>query len=158
MFNINPKIAIGAMKLLANGSASADFSTFGLSRHDFEMFMSENAWVAADRPTIERINGVLAGGTMDVIGVPRFPISAEYAAAILAMFVHPTNLQTACNWAAHYPSNIDLADGSQELGQVFATPGQLFALCLMLLEADPAQYRLRFLQRTGLIEDDPKKK
>lgn len=152
--NINPEIALGAMRLLADGSASADFSSFGLSQFDFKHFVGDKAWVGADRSTVERVVSVLTYGTMDVIGLPRFPVSAEYASAILAMFVHPANIMTACHWSARYQLNNELAEGSPELGAVVATPQQLFATCLLLLEDNPGQFRQKFFKRTGVLDDE----
>src|SRR5215204_1065892 len=39
-------------------------------------------------------SGVL--GTLDFVGSPRFPAPVEFIAAVIAYYVHPVNIQTAC--------------------------------------------------------------
>src|SRR4051812_50187414 len=35
-------------------------------------------------------------GTLDFVGYPRFPAPVEFIAAVLASYVQPVNIQTAC--------------------------------------------------------------
>src|SRR6266480_2765468 len=35
-------------------------------------------------------------GTLDFVGSPRFPAPVEFIAAVIAYYVHPGNIQTAC--------------------------------------------------------------
>src|SRR5437764_12402967 len=35
-------------------------------------------------------------GTLDFVGYPRFPAPVEFIAAVIAYYVHPVNIQTAC--------------------------------------------------------------
>src|SRR5206468_1248218 len=35
-------------------------------------------------------------GTLDFVGYPRFPAPVEFIAAVIAYYVHPGNIQTAC--------------------------------------------------------------
>src|SRR5699024_10367394 len=35
-------------------------------------------------------------GTLDSVGYPRFPAPDEFIAAVIAYYVHPVNIQTAC--------------------------------------------------------------
>src|SRR5207248_894181 len=34
--------------------------------------------------------------TLDFVGYPRFPAPVEFIAAVIAYYVHPVNIQTAC--------------------------------------------------------------
>jgi len=149
-------VALGAMNLIANGTSSADFNTFGLSREDYELYAGHKSWTAMDRVTIERVANVIMHGVMDVIGTPRFPVSAEYIAANIAVFVSPTNVQIACSWLARAPSNGDMIEGANSLNSEDATAEQIFALVLECKSHNADVFRTRFEARTGLIvlQDD----
>lgn len=152
--NLSYEVAKGAMNLIADGTGSSSFANFGITPDEYDSLKSPLAWVAPDRPTIERVLNVITYGTMDTIGVARFPVSAEYIAAIVCTFVHPSNLQVACAWSGRAQSNDQLADRSPELAGDTATPSQLFALCLMIhSKGDVSEFKSRFERRTGLVED-----
>src|SRR5688572_13980152 len=63
-------------------TASSSFSSFCVPRalHSF--------------PT--RRSSDLVYGTLDFVGYPRFPAPVEFIAAVIAYYVHPVNIQTAC--------------------------------------------------------------
>lgn len=152
--NLSYEVARGAMTLLADGTGSASFENFGLTKDEYATLTDPLAWIAPDRQVVERVLNVITYGTMDAIGVTRFPVSAEYLAAIIATFVHPCNLQISCAWSARSQSNDQLADNSPELAGETATPAQLFALCLMIhAKGNTDEFRNRFERRTGLVED-----
>src|SRR5207302_456599 len=41
-------------------------------------------------------NNLCVYGTLDFVGYPRFPAPVEFIAAVIAYYVHPVNIQTAC--------------------------------------------------------------
>lgn len=152
--HLRAETALGAMKLLAEGSASSDFGAFGLSRDEFNLFIGSRHWVGMDRPVVEKIAQIITYGVMDVIGATRFPVSAEYFAAVVAMFVHPCNIQVACDWLPRQQLNASLSKGEGELDAEFVTPRQLFALVLRLKEKGTQTFLLQFEERTGLVNDE----
>lgn len=142
--------ALGMMRLLADGTASADFSSLGIHQEDHDLLTGPRLWVAPERYKVVSLIDQIVWGTMDVIGVPRFAISAEYMAAVIAMFVHPTNMFLACQWTAREMDNTSLADGAEERGAVLIRPGQLFALVGEIHSQDISGFQQRFNKRVGL--------
>src|SRR5256712_12739671 len=58
-------------------------------------------------------------GTLDFVGYPRFPAPVEFIAAVIAYYVHPVNIQTACliMEGAEFTENIISNDGSNKLNR-----------------------------------------
>src|SRR5205807_199331 len=48
------------------------------------------------RLLLEKKNEACVYGTLDFVGYPRFPAPVEFIAAVIAYYVHPVNIQTAC--------------------------------------------------------------
>src|SRR5437762_11829647 len=54
------------------------------------------SWIATDRSRARRCVEACVYGTLDFVGYPRFPAPVEFIAAVIAYYVHPVNIQTAC--------------------------------------------------------------
>src|SRR2546430_15838301 len=67
-----------------------------LSEDDFDFVTSNKVWIATDRSRARRCVEPCVYGTMDVQGYPRFPAPVEFISAVIAYYVHPVNIQTAC--------------------------------------------------------------
>src|SRR5690625_2982597 len=67
-----------------------------LPEDDFDFLMSNQVWNATDRSRARRCVEAFVYGTLDFVGYPRFPAPAEFIAAVIAYYVHPGNIQTAC--------------------------------------------------------------
>src|SRR5205085_10260722 len=50
----------------------------------------------SDRSRARRCVEACVYGTLDFVGYPRFPAPVEFIAAVIAYYVHPVNIQTAC--------------------------------------------------------------
>ncbi len=152
----------GAMISLASGSASGSLSSLGLQESDLKLVTGDIPWAANQRTSVTRTLDSLMFGTMDILGLPRFMVPAEYVAAVIVMFVHPSNLLVACRYmesgnptadALGNPSN---SSGNKEV--VDAT--QLFSLCCQLADNSiVATCRSQFENRTKLsiVAQIPKK-
>src|SRR5256885_1838301 len=57
---------------------------------------SNKVWIATDRSRARRCVEACVSGTLDFVGYPRFPAPVEFIAAVIAYYVHPVNIQTAC--------------------------------------------------------------
>src|SRR2546429_540440 len=82
-------------------SRNADTEIFTLSLHDalpiyFDFLTSNKVWIATDRSRARRCVEACVYGTLDFVGYPRFPAPVEFIAAVIAYYVHPVNIQTAC--------------------------------------------------------------
>src|SRR2546428_6859995 len=60
------------------------------------LFRSNKVWIATDRSRARRCVEACVYGTLDFVGYPRFPAPVEFIAAVIAYYVHPVNIQTAC--------------------------------------------------------------
>src|SRR5258708_6565100 len=64
---------------------------------DAFVFLPRNkVWIATDRSRARRCVEACVYGTLDFVGCPRFPAPVEFIAAVIAYYVHPVNIQTAC--------------------------------------------------------------
>src|SRR5262249_60424063 len=62
----------------------------------FRSLTSNKVWIATDRSRARRCVEACVYGTLDFVGYPRFPAPVEIIAAVIAYYVHPVNIQTAC--------------------------------------------------------------
>src|SRR5439155_413007 len=67
-----------------------------LTEDDFVFLTSNKVWIATDRSRARRCVEACVYGTLDFVGYPRFPAPVEFIAAVVAYYVHPVNIQTAC--------------------------------------------------------------
>src|SRR5947199_48036 len=63
---------------------------------DIDILTSSKVWIATDRSRARRCVEACVYGTLDFVGYPRFPAPVEFIAAVIAYYVHPVNIQTAC--------------------------------------------------------------
>src|SRR5690554_8172631 len=74
---------------------SAAIKSYTLSLHD-ALPICNKVWIATDRSRARRCVEACVYGTLDFVGYPRFPAPVEFIAAVIAYYVHPVNIQTAC--------------------------------------------------------------
>src|SRR5256884_1197120 len=82
--------ALASIKLI-QASAVLD-----LTEDHFDLLTSNKVWIATDRSRARRCVEACFYGTLDFVGYPRFPAPVEFIAAVIAYYVHPVNIQTAC--------------------------------------------------------------
>src|SRR5258707_15478404 len=82
--------ALSSIKLI-QASALLD-----LTEDDFYFLTSNKVWIATVRSRARRCVEACVYGTMDFVGYPRFPAAVEFIASVIAYYVHPVNIQTAC--------------------------------------------------------------
>src|SRR5215211_1124977 len=82
--------ALASIKLI-QASAVLD-----LTEDDFDFLTSNKVLIATDRSRARRCVEACVYGTLDFVGYPRFPAPVEFIAAVIAYYVHPVNIQTAC--------------------------------------------------------------
>ena len=71
-------------------------SVLDLTEDDFEFLTSDRVWIATDRSRARRTVEACVYGTLDFVGYPRFPAPVEFISAVIAYYVHPVNILTAC--------------------------------------------------------------
>src|SRR5579872_7579297 len=67
-----------------------------LTEDDFDFLTSNKVWIATDRSRARRCVEACAYGTLDFVGYTRFPAPVEFIAAVIAYYVHPVYILTAC--------------------------------------------------------------
>ena len=82
--------AIASIKLIQASSV------LDLTEDDFDFLTRDRVWIATDRSRARRAIEATVYGTLDFVGYPRFPAPIEFIAAVIAYYVHPVNIQTAC--------------------------------------------------------------
>src|SRR5437867_3329366 len=94
--------ALASIKLI---QASA---VFDLTEEDFEFLTSNEVLIATGRSRARRCVEACVYGTLDFVGYPRFPAPVEFIAAVIAYYVLPVNIQTACLFmeAVEFTENI----------------------------------------------------
>ncbi len=122
-------VARNAMNLIARGAVNDAFEALGISKDDFELVTGDQSWIGIDRPRVTAVLNAVTHGTLDVLGLPRIEVPAEYRAACIACFVAPCNIHVACRWMESGVAAADIVAGGQ-LEPVSAR--QLFVLCCQL--------------------------
>src|SRR5437879_1415834 len=92
--------ALASIKLI-QASAVLD-----LTEDDFDFLTSNKVWIATDRSRARRCVEACVFCTLDFVGEPPFTYSVDvfslfsapvdFIAAVIAYYVHPVNIQTAC--------------------------------------------------------------
>lgn len=132
--------ARGCMKLLAGQTFLEMFEIFGVNVEELEEVTGSTPWTAHSRQRVRRVLDAIAQGVMDVVGAPRFEVSAEYIAGVIVAFVHPVNVMVACRWMEQRRPATGLLSG--EADAEFVSPTQIFALCNALYD-DEASYAIK---------------
>ncbi|AAZ49013.1 gpD [Escherichia phage ID62] len=88
--DVNFATSVAALKMLQS-SAVLD-----ITEEDFDFLTGDKIWIATDRNRARRCVEACVYGTLDFVGYPRFPAPVEFIAAVIAYYVHPVNIQTAC--------------------------------------------------------------
>src|SRR5256712_11843682 len=82
--------ALASIKLI-QASAGLD-----LTEDDLDFLTSNKVWIATDLSRARRCVEACVYGTLDLVGYPRLPAPVEFIASVIAYYVHPVNIQTAC--------------------------------------------------------------
>src|SRR5437016_2250412 len=67
-----------------------------LTEDDFVFLTTNKDRIFTDRSRTPRCVEVCVYGTLYFLGYPRFSTPVEFIAAVIAYYVHPVNIQTAC--------------------------------------------------------------
>src|SRR5438309_46658 len=67
-----------------------------LTEDDFDFLTSNKVWIATDRSRARRCVEACVYGRLDFVGYPRFSVLVEFSADVIAYYVLPVNIQSAC--------------------------------------------------------------
>ncbi len=151
--HIQLKVVKGAMHALADGAAMGSLQNLGVPPQDLRLVTGAISWNASQRTLVVRTLETLMFGTMDILGLPRFSVPAEYVAAAIAMFVHPTNILVASVWMESGRQSADALGNptSASINREEVDSQQIFAICLQLQgDIEVAQCQQQFESRTKI--------
>ena len=101
---------LGALIILAEGGAAQTLAALGTSKDDWKVVAGDRPWVSTDVALVREVLDAITVGSMAMIGMPRVEVSAEYVAAVIAVIVHPVNINHACFlYEGHLVTNQELA-------------------------------------------------
>lgn len=82
--------SVAALKVLGGGAHVA------MDQDEIKFIMGSKLWLSQDRARVRRGVEAFAFGALDVLGLPRFPLPAEFVACVIATIIHPSNWTVAC--------------------------------------------------------------
>lgn len=155
MRSLSYETALATLKVI-DRYVAADFDTLGIREQDFELASGAKPYVRQDLPVVMRVLNALTFGSLEVMGMPKITVPAEYQAAIIAAFVAPANRMAACVWLSQERQTgagaLEMSARNQTTSQLDpASADQLFALVVALSETSAStEARLNFRNRLGL--------
>jgi len=148
---MNYEVAASSMRLLANIGRKGFLDGLGVARADFDRFVGDEPWLSTDRNRMTSVLNTMMNASVDAMGLPRFDLPAEYAAAAIALFISPVNVHGACVFAARE------AKPAEEMGRQAksesVTPERLFALVIQLFSNQRTSARALFEKNTQVCLD-----
>ena len=136
--SVNYAVAKNCMDMIAAGAVNDAFESLGITQEDLRLCIGPEPWIATDRGRVTTVLNMLTHGSLDVIGLPRIEVPAEYRAAVIATFVSPGNMAIACRWCETGATAEALSSGGM-LEPVSAQ--RLFGLvCQLYAEAPQARF------------------
>ena len=89
-------IARGCMELIHQGATPASLAALGVTEEDYRLTTGDAIWLIQDHRRAKKTLDALIYGCMEISGVPKFEVPAEFVAAVCATFVKPPNLVVVC--------------------------------------------------------------
>ena len=81
MKRLRLQTAVGTMNLIAAGGADLTAKVLGITPEDVVLTTGVDAWVNTDRTRVRRVLDTYLFGMVDILGLPRFELPAEYVPA-----------------------------------------------------------------------------
>lgn len=127
MIRLNVSVMLGVVRLLNSGAFSTP-KQLGISTADWKLLRSDMEWNALDRKRVVNTLESVMYGALDMMGLPRHDVSAEYRAAVIGYTVRPCNILSACTFFCGGIPNAMLANPDLQAEPEDVTPARLFAL------------------------------
>lgn len=131
-----------------------DFETLGIAPEDFAMLAQDKPWVAGERHRVLTTFNALIHGGMDIMGLGRINVPADFQAVVIATCVHPAHHMRLCIWLqnAKHISVRALARSAMSIESQGTldpvTADQLFDLVMLLgEESETSEAKKRYLAK-----------
>ena len=102
MIRLRLESALGTMRIFEQGGTALSQEVLGITAEDQELFTGKSPWLGTDRARVMRVLDSYVFGTLDVAGLPRFEVPAEFLACVILIFVDPINYFPCCSWATGF--------------------------------------------------------
>lgn len=153
--------AKGAMSVVLRQEFMDQARSMGMTEKEYNMVIGSKSWEGKERHIVKRCLENILYACVDSMGLARFALPAEFAAACIASFVYPTNYFAACSWLGNFHRADEL--GNFDGSVMTATDGlekcsaqQLFALVLEIVSEDEcALMARRFMEKTECLTGFP---
>lgn len=104
----------------------AGLEVLEIDKDDEEILRAADPWTAPHRNEARTIIEKLCYAAVDLRGLPRFALPAEYVATCIYTFVHPNNWQIACHIVSIGTLSAEDVEIEQEPERV--SPRKMFAM------------------------------
>lgn len=126
--------ALGAMKIILNKTHIEAAKSLGCTDKEWGILTGTTPWTGKDRTTVKRLLDQVIYGMLDSMSLARFPVPAEYIAAVVTGFVGRCNYFASASWLenAYLAEDLGNYDGSVTGEMERVSASQLFALIIAL--------------------------
>lgn len=140
-----------------------DYAAIGINKQDFQKLSQTMHWRRDEIRNVMRTFNAILFGTLEVMGVPKLTVPAEYVGSVIAAIVNPANQLICCIWLAQERGTgagaLDMS-ARQEVstGHDQVSAEQLFAIVCALQNTESSnEVKQRFRQKFGIrIEEQAK--
>lgn len=153
--------AFGAMRIVNSLNFQDMIASLGIHEPEWKLLTSKTPWMAKHRPIVEKLCKSLIFSSLDLMGVPRFTVPAEFVASVGVSFISECNYLHFSQWCGSYAKAEELGnyDGSRTgpiEGLEKVSAPQLFALmCELRSDERCNTICRRFNDKTSEYLTDP---
>lgn len=155
MHNLSYATAVSLLRNIERYTP-ADYEILGVTQEHFELLAQPQLWDLTQKAIVVRTLQALIFGTLNIMGISKIVVPAEFLAAHVATIIAPENRMLACVWLSAErsvgPSALELS-ARQESPTTYdpASADHLFALVCQLSDHEENSFaRARYKQRLGL--------
>jgi len=117
---------------LAGIKLTRNHAVLDLTADDYNFLTRPEPWLSTDRNRAGRCIEACIYGTLDYVGFSRFSVPAEFVSGVIAFYVHPVNVLSACHIMEGANYTQDIINGVEAP----LSGAQLFAFTLRVLSGD----------------------
>lgn len=141
----------GAVAIIGSGAHAALLAGEGVTQAAFDRYTGDTPWLGVHRSAVQRTHDAILYTSLDVLGVPRISLPAEYIVGAIASFVHAVNLQTACRWFAAGTRPAEYYVAGEQGESEPTTAERLFAFLITAYDTDHSEaFDRKWVKSTGL--------
>ena len=148
MSNLSYRVAVGALRLVAETATPGYLASVGVQERSFEKLTQDVPWRLDDRMLCKNTLSSLLTATLDATGLAHFQLPAEYIAATIAVFVKPCNCMVACKFMERLVSAEEIIR-EREVESVSAA--KMFSLMVQLYRAEERNIAIELFEKKSRL-------